>query len=137
MDDAELNAIRAARLAELQKNAAGGASASSTSGGPSSSGGASGANDTTQIILTRVLDTAARERLSRVRMVRPDRAQAVEQYILKLYSMGQINRKLAENDIVELLDSISRDSSLKQTTKITYNRKHIADDDDEDDDFFD
>ncbi|KAG7661004.1 uncharacterized protein J8A68_005524 [[Candida] subhashii] len=137
MDDAELNAIRAARLAELQKNAAGGGS--SSTGSNSASGATGGAGANADAILARVLDTAARERLSRVRMVRPDRAQSVEQYILKLYSMGQINRKLVEKDIVEILDGISRDSSQQQTTKITYNRKHIAvdDDEDDDDDFFD
>ncbi|KAI5962361.1 uncharacterized protein KGF55_003437 [Candida pseudojiufengensis] len=132
MDDAELNAIRQARLAELQKNASGG----SSSPGPQQQQQASASNDMTQAILSRVLETEARERLSRVRIVRPDRAQAVESYILKLYSMGQINRKLSEKDVVEILDGISRDSQQKQSSKIVYDRKQTLDDDDEDD-FFD
>ncbi|RLV90200.1 hypothetical protein JA1_004737 [Spathaspora sp. JA1] len=135
MDDAELNAIRAARLAELQKNASGGAGAGGSSSSPSNAGSAGGSNDMANTILARVLDTHARERLNRVRMVRPDRAQAVEQYILKLYSMGQLQRKLGEDEVVEILDGISRDSSQKAQTKITYNRKHV--DDDDEDDFFD
>ncbi|KAI5954594.1 hypothetical protein KGF54_002369 [Candida jiufengensis] len=136
MDDSELNAIRQARLAELQNNASGGNSNPNQSGSTLQQQQASAANDMTQTILSRVLETGARERLSRVRIVRPDRAQAVESYILKLYSMGQINQKLNEKDIVEILDGISRDSQQKQTSKIVYDRKETVDDDD-DDDFFD
>ncbi|AOW31352.1 programmed cell death protein 5 [Candida albicans P57072] len=138
MDDAELNAIRQARLAELQRNAAGGGS--STNPSSSSSGGAqdSAQENMTITILNRVLTNEARERLSRVKIVRPDRAQAVENYIIKLYSMGQIHQKLGEKDIVQILDGLSRDSQQKQQTKITFNRKNIAaDDDEDDDDFFD
>ena len=36
------------------------------------------------------------KRLSRVKIVRPDRAQAVENYIIKLYSMGQIHQNLVK-----------------------------------------
>lgn len=135
MDDAELNAIRQARLAELQRNAAGGGS--STNPSSSSSGGAQdlAQENMTITILNRVLTNEARERLSRVKIVRPDRAQAVENYIIKLYSMGQIHQKLGEKDIVQILDGLSRDSQQKQQTKITFNRKNIADDDE--DDFFD
>ncbi|KHC64214.1 programmed cell death protein 5 [Candida albicans P78042] len=135
MDDAELNAIRQARLAELQRNAAGGGS--STNPSSSSSGGAqdSAQENMTITILNRILTNEARERLSRVKIVRPDRAQAVENYIIKLYSMGQIHQKLGEKDIVQILDGLSRDSQQKQQTKITFNRKNIADEDD--DDFFD
>ncbi|KHC27964.1 programmed cell death protein 5 [Candida albicans P76055] len=138
MDDAELNAIRQARLAELQRNAAGGGS--STNPSSSSSGGAqdSAQENMTITILNRILTNEARERLSRVKIVRPDRAQAVENYIIKLYSMGQIHQKLGEKDIVQILDGLSRDSQQKQQTKITFNRKNIAaDDDEDDDDFFD
>ena len=138
MDDAELNAIRQARLAELQRNAAGGGS--STNPSSSSSGGAQdlAQENMTITILNRVLTNEARERLSRVKIVRSDRAQAVENYIIKLYSMGQIHQKLGEKDIVQVLDGLSRDSQQKQQTKITFNRKNIAaDDDEDDDDFFD
>ncbi|KAK6895328.1 hypothetical protein K6H09_001656 [Candida tropicalis] len=138
MDDAELNAIRQARLAELQKNASGGGSSSGNGG----SNPQQSANDSMAAsVLGRVLETEARERLSRVRIVRPDRAQAVENYILKLYSMGQIRQKLTEKDVVQILDGISRDTQQKQQTKITFDRKNVLDDDDDlgddDDDFFD
>ncbi|ABN67521.1 predicted protein [Scheffersomyces stipitis CBS 6054] len=131
MDDSELNAIRAARLAELQKQ----------TGGSSDSGQSSPQDEARASALSRVLEPSARERLSRVRMVRPERAQQVEQYILRLFQTGSINRKLSEKDIVEILDGISRDSNKQASTKIIYDRKQNTIDDEEEeeeeDDFFD
>lgn len=115
MDDAELNAIRAARLQELQKS------------------NSQPQEDPQKLtVLSQVLEPSARERLSRVRIVRPDRAEQVEQYIVKLVQMGQITRKLGETDIVEILDSLSRDE--KKQSKIVFDRRG---EDDDDDDFFD
>lgn len=122
MDDTELNAIRAARLAEIQRNAGQGP-ATSLQAQP---GPATG-------VLSQVLEASARERLSRVRIVRPDRADAVEQYIVKLVQMGQVSRKLSEEDVVEILDGLSRDEKKQAQTKIVFNRRE----DDDDDDFFD
>ncbi|EEQ36501.1 hypothetical protein EJF18_10632 [Clavispora lusitaniae] len=112
MDEAELNAIRAARLAELQKNSAPQGQEEKFS------------------VLAQVLEPSARERLARVRIVRPERADQVEQYLVKMLSMGSITRKLGEADIVELLDSLSRDE--KKSSQIVFERR-----DDSDDDFFD
>lgn len=125
MDDTELNAIRAARLAELQKNAGGAPSGPSV---PKSSG----ADDIKTAVLSRILETSARERLSRVRIVRPERAEQVEQYITKLYQMGQITHKLGERDIVQILDGLARDQ--QKGGKIVFERKAVSDDED---DFFD
>lgn len=119
MDEAELNAIREARLAELQKN----------------SGQQSARLDEKISVLSQVLEPSARERLSRVRIVRPDRADAVEQYLVKMISMGSIRRKLGEQDIVEILDLLSRDEKKALSSQIVFDRKHL--DDDDDDDFFD
>lgn len=120
MDESELNAIRAARLAELQKN--------------QSQSASSGAEEQKFSVLSQVLEPSARERLSRVRIVRPDRAEQVEQYLMKLIQIGSVTRKLGENDIVEILESLSRDE--KKQSKIVYERRG-AEVDDEDGDFFD
>lgn len=127
MDEAELNAIRQARLKEMQQNALGSVSGT----------GGSSAGD--HQVLAQLLEPEARERLSRVRMVRPERAQQVEQYIVRLAQMGQIQRKLTEKNVVEILDGIARDSKSKGSGvgEIVYNRKATAADDDDDDDFFD
>lgn len=118
MDDAELNAIRQARLQELQKN-----TGQAQQLAPQLQAGA---------VLAQVLEPSARERLSRVRIVRPDRADAVEQYLVKMIQSGAISRKLGEQDIVEILDGLARDEK-KLTLKIVFNRREESDDDD----FFD
>ncbi|CCH43083.1 hypothetical protein BN7_2630 [Wickerhamomyces ciferrii] len=106
MDDSELNAIRAARLQELQKNAGQG------------SGGQEKASQHLSAALDQVLEPEARARLSRVNLVRPDRAKAVEQYIIRLAQSGQIRRKLDEESIVEILNGIARDQNKQNETKI-------------------
>ncbi|QRG37413.1 hypothetical protein FDK38_001787 [Candidozyma auris] len=122
MDEAELNAIRQARLAELQKN----------SGQQSPPG-----QEEKISVLSQVLEPSARERLSRVRIVRPDRADAVEQYLVKMIQMGSIRRKLGEQDIVEILESLSRDEKKTSASQIVFDRKRADLDDEDDDDFFD
>lgn len=127
MDEAELNAIRSARLSELQKN----------SGQAPDDREGDKKDDMKLSMLSQILETSARERLSRVRIVRPDRADAVEQYIIKLAAMGNITRKLSENDIVEILDGLSRDEKKQTQSKIVFDRRTTNIDSDEDDDFFD
>ncbi|ODV76265.1 Sdd2p [Cyberlindnera jadinii NRRL Y-1542] len=130
MDDAELQAIRAARLQELQKNA----------------GQKGGEEQPLNAALGQVLEPSARERLSRVNMVRPDRARAVEQYIMRLVQSGQVRQKIQEDDIVQILNGLARDEAKRNETKIVFSRRDKsssytasqADNEDEDeDDFFD
>ncbi|GEQ68458.1 hypothetical protein JCM33374_g2126 [Metschnikowia sp. JCM 33374] len=118
MDETELNAIRAARMAELQKG--------------QSQGTSTPQEEQKFTMLSQVLEPSARERLSRVRMVRPDRADQVEQYLIKMISMGSIARKIGEKDIVEILESVSRGD--QKQSKIVFDRRG---EDDDDDDFFD
>ncbi|ODQ62686.1 hypothetical protein WICANDRAFT_60743 [Wickerhamomyces anomalus NRRL Y-366-8] len=130
MDEAELNAIRAARLQELQRNAGQGSSQGQSSGQSQEAQGLSAALD-------QVLEPEARARLSRVNLVRPDRAKAVEQYIIRLAQSGQVRRKLGEDDIVEILNGIARDQQKQNETKIVFSRKQTANESEDDDDFFD
>lgn len=135
MDDAELNAIRKARLAELQRNSGTGASGTNNSSTANSNNGAGN-------MISQFLQTKANERLSRVRMVRPERVQAVEDYILKLVQNSQLNRKLSEDEIVNILNSIAREQDQNSGGKLIFDRKNAINnysgiDEDDDDDFFD
>lgn len=118
MDETELNAIRAARMKELQ-NGQGLASPDPQ-------------QEQKFSMLSQVLEPSARERLSRVRMVRPERAEQVEQYLIKMISVGSITRKIGEKDIVEILESVSRGD--QKQSKIVFERRN---EDEDDDDFFD
>lgn len=74
-------------------------------------------------------------------MVRPDRAKAVEEYIMKLSQTGQLRRKMTEQELVQILNGIARDEEGLKETKIIFDRKNAANsyagEDDDDDDFFD
>ncbi|GME80432.1 unnamed protein product [Ambrosiozyma monospora] len=132
MEDAELAAIRAARLAELQRNAQGGSSSQQSNGKSQS-----GANPS-QAIISQILETEAKERLSRVKLVKPERVQAVENYLVKLYQSGAVRTKITEDDIVEILEKVAKDERRGNQNKIVFNRREVSyGDDDDDDDFFD
>lgn len=116
--DAELQALRDARLAQLKGNGNnnGGSQANSHNGGgaPTQSIGAS---------VAPFLEANALERLSRVALVRPDRAQAVEQYVKQLVSTGQVQRKITEEQIVQILNGVAREQNKQNETKIIFDRK--------------
>lgn len=66
-------------------------------------------------ILRQILAPDARERLSNVRLVRPDIAENVENQLIQLASMGRINRLLTDSDIKDIL---ARLTETKRETKI-------------------
>ena len=56
-----------------------------------------------QRVLMVVLDPQARQRLMNIRMVKPDLAAAVENYLLNAASSGRINRPLTDEELKQLL----------------------------------
>jgi programmed cell death protein 5 len=66
------------------------------------------ANAMRQRVLQVVLDTAARQRLMNVRLVKPDLAIAVENYLINAASSGRINRPLTDEDLKQLLMRIQQ-----------------------------
>ncbi|GME69325.1 unnamed protein product [[Candida] boidinii] len=137
MVDEELAAIRAARLQELQRNSQSGGNGSSASNEGKESANASNPK---QAILSQILEPEAKERLSRLRMVKPERVTSVENYLINLYQNGILRHKIDEDEIVETLEKIARDERQNTESKIIFDRREIRDDsidDDDDDDFFD
>lgn len=115
--DSELQAIREARLAALK----GGNDNGNSTGAPQGGGNGSGSNSgsTLNAQTSHFLEAAALERLSRVAMVRPERARAVEAYLVKLATSGALTHKLSETELVRVLDGIAKNSE----TKIVFNRR--------------
>jgi programmed cell death protein 5 len=66
------------------------------------------ANAMRQRVLQVVLDTAARQRLMNVRLVKPDLAMAVENYLINAASSGRINRPLTDEELKQLLMRIQQ-----------------------------
>lgn len=147
MDDSELQAIRAARLQEMQRNSQAGGHSSNGGGSGAGNGNgsdeaqASSANNAMQALMSRILEPEAKERLNRVRMVKPERVIGVENYLMRLYQSGGIRTKITEQDIVEILNKIGQDERRSTNTKIVFDRREYKDeitgDDQEEDDFFD
>ncbi|KAI8814818.1 PDCD5-related protein [Cladochytrium replicatum] len=142
MDD-DLAHIRAKRLEQLRaQQGAPDAGASPAAGAPG--GGTGGADDAAKRaqmeemrrgMLVQILSNEARERLSRVSIVKPEKARAVEDYLLKLAQSRQLSGKVAEGQLIELLEQISNQG--KTENKIVYNRRRSDSDDDDDDDDLD
>ncbi|RIA80571.1 PDCD5-related protein [Glomus cerebriforme] len=127
MEDSELQAIRQARLRELQAQHAGGGSSKSTE---EDSEQKRQIEETRQAMLTQILDNEARERLARISMVKADKARAVEDLLIRMAQTGQLRGKVSESQLIEILEQINQQQ--KPETKIVYNRRKF-DDEDEDD----
>ncbi|AET41093.1 Sdd2p Ecym_7249 [Eremothecium cymbalariae DBVPG len=106
--DPELQAIREARLQELKSRQAGDKRSTGES-------------------VQQFLEPQALERLSRVALVKPDRAQAVENYLMQMVARGVVRSKISEQQIVGILNGIARDEQKRKETKIIFNRReHVA-----------
>ncbi|ORX70159.1 programmed cell death protein 5-like protein [Linderina pennispora] len=127
MADSELEAIRARRMAELQ-------------GGQGSSSNAEAdaqrrqEEEARQTMLSQILTNEARERIGRIALVRPERASAIEGMLMRMAKMGQIRKKVTEEDLKGMLEELNAETAAETT--ITYSRKDAMDDsDDEEYDF--
>ncbi|KAG4102391.1 DNA-binding TFAR19-related protein [Neocallimastix lanati (nom. inval.)] len=136
MDDSELRAIRERRLAELKASSGMGGGLSGFGGeGPTSSEEEekkSQIEDMRRNLLAQVLDNSARERISRIAIVKPEKARAVEDYILGMARSGRLTTKINETQLIDLLEQMNE---TKKETKIVYNRRRYLDDDSDDEDY--
>ena len=58
-----------------------------------------------EMMLKQVLSSEARLRLSNVRMVKPDLADLVENYILNLSAQGKISGQISDDQLKQILSS--------------------------------
>ena len=56
-----------------------------------------------QRVLLALLDPEARQRLMNVRLVKPELASAVENYLINAASTGRLNRPLSDEELKQLL----------------------------------
>uniref|UniRef100_A0A3Q2DFT5 Programmed cell death protein 5 n=1 Tax=Cyprinodon variegatus TaxID=28743 RepID=A0A3Q2DFT5_CYPVA len=115
MADEELEAIRRQRMAELQAKQA----------------VRTEETEMRNSILAQVLDQSARARLSNLALVKPEKANAVENYLIQMARFGKLGGKISESGLIEILEKISQQTEKKTT--VTFNRRRVMDSDDEDD----
>ena len=61
-----------------------------------------------QRVLVALLDPEARQRLMNVRLVKPELASAVENYLINAASSGRLNRPLSDEELKQLLMRIQQ-----------------------------
>lgn len=115
MDD--LDALRQRRLAELQARQAqqAGAQQDAQAAAAQKADAEDAAMDR---ILQQILEPEARERLTRIRMSRPELADAVAKQLVTLAQGGRLARRLTDEDLRTLLARIpGQDRDIKITRK--------------------
>lgn len=68
-------------------------------------------------VLRVLLTPEARQRLTNIRMVKPELAKAVEDYLITMGSQGKLNKALTDDELKQLLASIQQP---KRDFKISY-----------------
>jgi len=79
-------------------------------------------------LMTTVLDTAARERLTRISLVSPERATQIENLLLKMAQSGQLRGKVTEEQLIGLLDQMESQGPTKKSSIVYQRRKGLDDD---------
>ena len=67
-------------------------------------------------IIPQVLEKKARERLSNLKLIKPDLALQLEVYLVQLHQTGQIRGKITEEQLIAILKKISekREFTIKR-----------------------
>ncbi|KAL2629849.1 hypothetical protein R1flu_014535 [Riccia fluitans] len=132
MDDPERAAIRQRRMQEMMKGAGGpgGSFPQNKEQQEAQEEQKREAEERRQMMLARVLTPEARERLSRIALVKPEKARGVEDLILRSAQYGQITEKVSEDRLISLLEQINEQSQKKTTTVTFQRRRSVLDDDD-------
>ncbi|XP_070685074.1 programmed cell death protein 5 [Pempheris klunzingeri] len=125
MADDELEAIRRQRMAELQ------AKHGDSSNNQQGEEAKQRETEMRNTILAQVLDQSARARLSNLALVKPEKANAVENYLIQMARFGKLGGKISETGLIEILEKVSQQTEKKTT--VTFNRRRVMDSDDEDD----
>ncbi|CAL1703481.1 unnamed protein product [Somion occarium] len=131
MEDPELAAIRAARMNQLKQQGTQGAAP--PSGGGEEEAKRAAEEQMRRDLLATVLDSAARERLSRIALVSPERSRQIEGILLRMAQTGQLRGRVTEEQLIGLLEQADEASSRnapKKGTIVFQRRKGGFDDDD-------
>ncbi|KAI5364745.1 Putative PDCD5-like superfamily protein [Septoria linicola] len=143
MSDSDLEAIRQARLQQLQSQ--GGSNSPAPGGG---GGGGQSQEDQQkraqeeqkQSILGQILEPLAADRLGRIRMVNAQRAEDVENRLIMLARSGQLRQRVTEEQLKDILGAVAKQAEEQGGSAgggvgkvVVQRRKGGWDDDDLDD----
>lgn len=131
MSDADLEAIRQQRMAQLQSQYGG--SGNDPEKQKQQQEQMRQQEEMKHSILSQILDQQARARLNTLKLSKPEKAQVFENMVIRMAQMGQIMGKLDDAQFVSILEKVN--SQMPQSTStVKYDRRRAAIDSDEDDD---
>ncbi len=70
------------------------------------------------MILRVTLTTDARDRLMNIRLVKPDLAKSVEDYLIRMASSGKVKKALTDDELKQLLTSAQQPKREFKITRI-------------------
>ena len=88
-------------------------------------------------ILEQILEPAAKDRMNRLKLVKKEKARAVEDSLIKAATTGQLRSKVTEEALISMLDGVSggvEGDSGANKKSISIQRRNYGMDDDDDDD---
>lgn len=66
-----------------------------------------------KIILKKILSKEAKERLGRIRMVKPELAAQLELYLIQLYQTGKLKKEISDKELKVILNSLASKKEFK------------------------
>jgi len=66
-----------------------------------------------RIILKKILSKEAKERLGRIRMVKPELAAQLELYLIQLYQTGKLKKEISDKELKAILNSLATKKEFK------------------------
>lgn len=85
-------------------------------------------------MLNQIMTPEAREKLNNIRLVKPDRAVQVESMVINAAQSGQLEGRITEDQLKDLLQTVTEKTQQKTSVTIDRRRRRFDDDDDDDDD---
>ena len=107
-DDAQLEELRRRKLQELQAQA---------QNEQTQAAARADAQAQRDVILRAILEPEARERLTRVRMARPEVAESLENQLVLLYQQGRVRQRIDDETLRQLLSRVapkSRETTIER-----------------------
>ncbi|XP_053606923.1 programmed cell death protein 5 [Plodia interpunctella] len=128
MDDPDLEKIRQQRIAQLQAQHGGG----DPNQVKAQEERMQAMEEAKHTILAQALDQNARARLNTIKISKPEKAGMVENMICRMAQMGQVQSKISEQELIQLLESINQQMP-KTNSSVKFDRRRAAIDSDDDD----
>jgi len=85
-----------------------------------------------KVMLDQIMTTEARERLSNIALVKPDKARALEDMLIGAAQQGKLGGKVTKEQFVQMLEGVS--DKMEKKTKVTIQRRKGFDESDDDND---